>query len=131
MKSDDLSSRRAHRRRSVQLEVTLTLKNPFSVNTGSLQNGLTLVGRTRNIGEGGIAIVVSASNIDRYLKRKDLPIDITLRLPTGEVQLQATPVHYKRFAASEGGLTYLIGSSFINTEQLEKFLAFLRSLPTG
>jgi hypothetical protein len=131
MKSDDISSRRAHRRRSIQFEVTLTLKNPFSLNTGPLGNGLTLVGRTRNIGEGGIAIVVSASNIDRYLKRKDLPIDIKLRLPTGLVELQATPVHYKRFAASEGGLTYLIGSAFVNTEQLETLLTFLRSLPTS
>jgi hypothetical protein len=125
--------RRAHRRFSVQLEVTITLRNPFARSTGPLNEGLTLVGRTKNICETGLAVVVSAGNIDRYLKRKDLPIEIELRLPSGPVKVQVTPIHYKRFSSSEGSVTYLIGSSFSQTEpaDLEVLLKFLRSLPTA
>lgn len=130
MKSDDLGSRRAHRRRSVQLEVSITLKSPFTRNTGPLNEGLTLVGRTKNIGGGGLAVVVSAGNIDRYLKRKDLPIEVKLRLPSGPVELQVTPVHFKRFTSTEGAVTYVIGSSFVDTEELDVLLQFLGSLPT-
>src|SRR4029453_16626520 len=123
--------RRAHRRFSIQLEVTITLRNPFARSSGPLNEGLTLVGRTKNICETGLAVVVSAGNIDRYLKRKDLPIEIELRLPSGPVKVQVTPIHYKRFSSSEGSVTYLIGSSFSQTEpaDLEVLLKFLHSLP--
>lgn len=129
MKSEYIEGRRVHRRRSVQLEVSIKFRNPFSRNTGPLDEGLTLVGRTKNIGEGGIAVVVSAGNIDRYLKRKDLPIEIKLRLPSGSVEVHATPVHFKRFTSIEGAVTYVIGSAFLNTDELAALLRFLESLP--
>jgi PilZ domain len=122
--------RRAHRRRAVQLEVSITLKGPSSKHIGASE-GLTLVGRTKNISEAGVAFVVSAGNIDRYLKRKDLPFEIKLNLPSGLIQVRARPIHYTRHPTSGGSASYLIGSCFldITKQQLDTLTSFVRSLP--
>jgi hypothetical protein len=123
------TGRRAHRRRDVQLEVSITLRPP-SKYTGTAGDGVTLIGRTRNLSEAGLALMVSAGNIDRYLKRKDLPFDIQLHLPGGVVKLQGTPIHYTRYSTTGGSGSYLIGSAFINptAQQRDKLASFLKTL---
>ncbi|MGH9881987.1 MAG: PilZ domain-containing protein [Pyrinomonadaceae bacterium] len=123
--------RRAHRRRAVQLEVSITLKGPSSKHIGASGEGLTLVGRTKNLSEAGVAFVVSAGNIDRYLKRKDLPFEIKLNLPGGLIQLQARPIHYTRHPTSGSSASYLIGSCFLEVprQQLDTLVSFIRTLP--
>jgi hypothetical protein len=127
----NLPGRRVSRRRAVQLEVVITLKGPPSRAIGGEGQGLTLVGRTRNLSETGMALAVSAGNIDRYLKRTEHPFEIKLRLPNRVVQLKAKPVHYKRSTSPQGAVTYLIGASFNDSapEELEAIAQFLRSLP--
>lgn len=120
--------RRAFRRRSVQIEATIRFRPPRTL--ASSVEALTLVGYTRNLSENGMALVVSASNIDRYLRQKENIFEVRLRLPNGTIELQALPVHYQR-VASGGMVHYLIGSSFqkLDDERLNRLVGFLRALP--
>jgi len=87
--------RRAYRRRAVQLEVTIKFRPP-SFTKISEAGRLTLVGRTRNISETGMALVVSARNIDRYLNAKEKAFDAELRLPDGPLAVEAEAVYFKK-----------------------------------
>lgn len=124
------SSRRMFRRRAVQLEISITLRPPKAIQKSKVDSGLSLVGRSRDLSESGIAVVVSANNIDRYLKQRDSAFLVEIKLPTGRVQFQAVPVFFKRFAVS-GVVNYLIGSYFTDPDplQLAQLKRFLHTLP--
>ena len=129
MKSTE-TSRRAYRRRAVQLEVKIIFKPPASFTRSGDAGRLTLVGRTRNLSETGMAVVVSARNIDRYLNAKDNAFDAELGLPDGAIAVEATPVYFKK-TLTGAVATYLIGSRFTKAphEAHARLLTFLRSLP--
>jgi hypothetical protein len=131
MKPTD-QGRRASRRRAVQLEVKIIFKPPASFAKSGDAGRLTLVGRTRNISETGMAVVVSARNIDRYLNAKDNSFDAELRLPDGAVAMQATPIYFKK-TLTGAVATYLIGSRFTKAqnESHARLITFLRSLPVS
>lgn len=129
MKASD-TTRRVFRRRAVQLEVKIRFKLAASfTKTGEVER-LALVGRTRDISETGMALLVSAKNIDRYLTRKENGFDIELRLPDGTVMVPASPVYFKK-SSSGNVATYLIGCRFTDAPemQLNRLITFLRSLP--
>ena len=124
------SSRRSFRRRAVQVEVRMIFRPPVSFASSVGAERLTLVGRTRNLSETGLAMVVSARNIDRYLKAKDPTIDLELQMPDGSIALQATPIYFKKTVAGSGA-TYLIGARFIHakSQDRDRLNTFLRALP--
>lgn len=124
------SSRRSFRRRAVQVEVKMIFRPPVSFASSVGAERLTLVGRTRNLSETGMAMVVSARNIDRYLKAKDPTIDIELQMPDGSIALQATPIYFKKTIAGSGA-TYLIGVRFTHatSQDRDRLNTFLRALP--
>jgi hypothetical protein len=125
MKTTD-SGRRLHRRRAVQLEVTLRFRPPRALR--AKVPDLTLIGRTRDLSEVGLAVIVSAGNIDRYLKQKENTFDVELKLPDGLITFEATPIHFKRISP---GVGYLIGSriSALPAQQQARLFEFLKSLP--
>jgi c-di-GMP-binding flagellar brake protein YcgR len=124
--------RRAYRRRAVQLEVTIKFRPPASFTKTGDSGRLTLVGRTRNISETGMAVVVSARNIDRYLNAKENTFDVELQLPDGPILVEAEPVYFKK-TLSGPTATYLIGSRFTKAQQQShaRLTGFLRGLPPG
>lgn len=121
--------RRAYRRRAVQLEVTIRFRPPASYTKIGESRRLTLVGRTRNISETGMAVVVSARNIDRYLNAKEKAFDAELRLPDGPIALEVEAVHFKK-TLSGSVATYVIGSRFIKSKGQghARLTNFLRTL---
>jgi c-di-GMP-binding flagellar brake protein YcgR len=125
------TTRRTFRRRAVQLEVKIRYKPAASFTKTGDTERLALVGRTRDISETGMALLVSAKNIDRYLTRKENGFDVELRLPGGAVDLQASPVYFKKSSATGVAATYLIGCRFTSghDQQLNRLITFLRSLP--
>jgi len=129
MKSSE-TTRRTFRRRAVQVEVRIRFKPAASFTKTGDTERLALIGRTRDISETGMALLVSAKNIDRYLTRKENGFDVELRLPEGAVALQASPVYFKK-APAGGSATYLIGCRFTTSQeqQLARLINFLRSLP--
>jgi hypothetical protein len=129
MKSYD-ASRRGYRRRAVVLEVKITFRPPASFASVAGAERLMLVGRTKNLSETGAALVVSARNIDRYLRAKDNTFDLELRLPDGSITLQAATIYFNKTPAGSGA-TYLIGSRFTraNPQDHARLATFLRGLP--
>ena len=125
MKTTD-PGRRRYRRRPVQLEVTLRFRAPRALR--AKVPDLTLIGRSKDISEAGIAVIVSAGNIDRYLKQKENNFDVELKLPGGLITFEATPVHFSRTPSGAG---YLIGSriSSLPPQQQARLTEFLKSLP--
>lgn len=128
MKSEQ--GRRAYRRRAVQLEVTIKFRPPASFTKIGEARRLTLVGRTRNISETGMAVVVSARNIDRYLNAKEKAFDAELRLPSGPIAVEAEAVYFKK-TLSGSVATYVIGSRFVRApgQAHARLTEFLRTLP--
>jgi c-di-GMP-binding flagellar brake protein YcgR len=126
------TTRRVFRRRAVQLEVKIRFKPAASFTKTGEAERLALMGRTRDISETGMALLVSARNIDRYLTRKENGFDVELRLPEGAVALQASPVYFKKIPAGASA-TYLIGCRFtaVQDAQINRLITFLRSLPVG
>jgi c-di-GMP-binding flagellar brake protein YcgR len=126
-----VSSRRAFRRRSIQLEVKINFRTPASFRSVGNSGRLALVGRTKNISEGGMALVVSAGNIDRYLNAKENAFDVELLLPDGPLALEATPVHFTKTRVG-GSASYFIGSRFhkAGMQQHARLMSFIRSLPS-
>ena len=124
------TSRRVFRRRTIQLGVRIRFKPAASFTKTGDKERLTLVGRTRDISETGMALLVSAKNIDRYLTRKENGFDVELSLPDGSVELEALPVYFKKMASSSVA-TYLIGCRFVTGQNVHvnRLIAFLRSLP--
>lgn len=124
------TSRRTFRRRAVQLEVKIRFKPATSFTKTGDTERLALMGRTRDISETGMALLVSARNIDRYLTRKENGFDVELGLPDGLVVLQASPIYFKK-VPSGSVATYLIGCRFTDVQKvhLNRLITFLRSLP--
>ena len=120
------------RRRAVQLAARIRFKPPASFTAMGDKERLALVGRTRDISETGMALLVSAKNIDRYLTMKENGFDVELHLPDGSVELQAAPVYFKK-SASGSVATYLIGCRFLTGQNahVDRLITFLRSLPAG
>ena len=121
--------RRAYRRRAVQLEVTIKFRPPASFTKIGEAGRLTLVGRTRNISETGMALVVSARNIDRYLNAKEKAFDAELHLPDGPIALEVEAVYFKKTLTGSVA-TYVIGSRFIkgHGQAHARLTEFLRAL---
>jgi c-di-GMP-binding flagellar brake protein YcgR len=120
--------RRRYRRRAVHLAVTLRFKPPRALR--EKQADLMLIGRTKDLSEGGMAIIVSAGNIDRYLKQQENNFQVELKLPDGLLSFEATPVHFNRFMTATGA-SYVIGSrlSKLEPSELERLMEFLKALP--
>jgi len=105
--------RRTAVRRGVRYEARL----PFDVsihNTGKLGDkrstakpAASLAGRTRDLGEGGLTLVVPSIRIGGdYLTLENNRLRIALALPSGPVELVATPARFEQLAGDEG---YLVG----------------------
>lgn len=92
-----------------------------------------LVGFTRDISEKGLALIVPSLRAgDRYLVNEGCTLRVVLLdLPTGEVEIYATPVRYMEL--DEPGSGHLIGvqvtrMSEPNRERLLQFLKTLHSM---
>ncbi|HEY1404024.1 MAG TPA: PilZ domain-containing protein, partial [Pyrinomonadaceae bacterium] len=60
-------------------------------------NTLRLVGRTRNISETGLAFIVPTLRIgDEFARVIGSRLLITLYLPSGHIEIHATPVRYEQ-----------------------------------
>ena len=70
-----------------------------------------LEGHTRDLSANGLGLVLPAIRLgDRYLTGGSHPLRVTLKLPSGAIQLYALPTRYERLeenGTSSGG--YLIG----------------------
>jgi hypothetical protein len=114
--------RRAAARRDAQLDARLSFLLPAHEPAGANRDAasstvavhtsrtLRLVGRTRNISETGLAFVVPTLRIgDEFARAIGSPLLVTLYLPSGRVEIHATPVSYEPLPPSPSERGYLIG----------------------
>lgn len=110
---EHVGNRRVAPRYAVHLEVALTLSATVgeSRNKAEAQGSpLRITGYTRDISPSGLALIVPAIHIGgQYLTSQTRTLEITLKLPTGYVQLQAMPVRYSPLDDDPKDRGYLIG----------------------
>lgn len=122
----NMSNKRRSPRQPVHLPCKISLHDPdLSAESASR----ALIGHTRDASVGGLAIVVPDAHIGAQdLARSEL-LHITLALPTEQVDVYATPVHYER--VHEGGTeAYLIGArlSDASSHARARFVKYLHTL---
>ena len=92
---------------------------------------MKLNGRTRNISETGLALLVSTIRKgDNHLAARNRRLLIVLELPSGPIRVQAAPVRYERLRSGTG---YLLGARIISMSDSDRvrFLRYLHRLSRG
>jgi hypothetical protein len=122
--------RRAAPRRSLKLEFRVLL-----VATGASLEGdeqtFPLIGYTRDISESGVALLVSARSLNAlYSLGQNYVLQLMLTLPTGPVELEASPVRYQHINEGASGSLILIGARItkMSVEACQRFVEYLNSV---
>jgi hypothetical protein len=92
---------------------------------------LRLAGYTRDISATGLALVVPSIRIgDKYVTSENRTLQITLKLPSGLIEVKATPVRYSPLDNEGADTGYLIGVQITNMsdEDRARFDDYLQTL---
>ena len=133
---DYVTERRSARRRNARFAARI----PFNVSVADPKRGgaaeakptAFLAGRTRDLGENDLNLVVPSIRIGGdYITLKENKLSITLELPSGAVSLIATPARFEQLDGESAGEGYLVGVRVeeMSDEDRERYLAHLRTLP--
>jgi hypothetical protein len=132
-----VGNRRAAPRYATHLEAALILSISLGETGSSNRNSgsapLRLAGYTRDISESGLALIVPAIHISgQYLTTQNRILELTLKLPNGSVQLQATPVRYRPLEEDAKDTGYIIGVQITQMSETARALykAYLEKLTT-
>ena len=127
-----VADRRQTPRRKAQRQARLL----FNVSVVSDATGesrirtIPLIGFTRDISENGLGLVVPSLRVgDRYLVDEGCTLRVVLLdLPTGEVEIFATPKRYQELKEPETG--HLIGVEIteMNESDRDRLLQFLKGI---
>ena len=120
-------NRRWAPRRRARLDLSVS-PHRLSRKTDGSRPVPALAGHTEDISTSGLAFIVPAIRIgEHYLAGEDRTLVIMLELPSGPVQLRATPARYERLDESESEDGYLIGVriTHMSDEHRKRFLSFL------
>ena len=95
---------------------------------------LRLAGYTRDISATGLALIVPAIRVGgQYITGENRTLQIMLKLPTGFIEIQATPVRYSPLEAEGTDTGYLIGAQIVHMsdQHRARFNAYLDTLTKG
>lgn len=124
-----VGNRRRATRHTARLDAAVSL-----LDTKALAHPSALEGHTRDLSGGGLALVLPAIRIgDRYLTGASHTLRITLKLPSGPVQLYGSPMSYERLESNESataGAGYLVGIQIKEMSDSDRTLfdEYLRTL---
>jgi hypothetical protein len=114
-----IGERRRAERCTVRLPFVVSLRDERTMK-GSRQPQ-SLDGYTLDISTSGVALIVSAIRIgDHYLAGENQRLSVQLELPTGPVEMQASPVRYERLDEDELEVGYLIGVNITEMNQTDR-----------
>jgi hypothetical protein len=89
-----------------------------------------LAGYTRDISATGLALIVPAIRIgEHYLAGEERRLRVVLELPSGPIDLVATPVRYEPIDEDENEQGFLIGARIteISSQDRERLTSYLKS----
>ena len=111
------------------LALSVSLPNAKAAAKGTEQS-VKLAGYTRDVSATGLALIVPTIRVGgQYITGENRTLEIMLKLPTGQIQVRATPVRY--VPLEEGTDTgYLIGVQIIWMSDADRahFDAYLQTL---
>ncbi len=127
-----VGNRRVAPRYATHLEVGLALNVTLP---GSKTDGtpLRLAGYTRDISASGLALVVPSIRVGgQYVTGENRRLRIMLKLPTGQIEILATPVRYSPLDDDAVDTGYLVGVQIVsmNDEDRARFNAYLDKMKT-
>ena len=131
---DYVTERRSARRRNARYAARI----PFNVSiaqakrAGAATPAASLAGRTRDLGESDLNLVVPAIRIGSdYITLKDNKLSVTLELPGGAINLIATAARFEQLDAEGMGEGYLVGVRIeeMSDDDRQRYTAHLRTLP--
>lgn len=123
------NNRRYAKRYRIRLPFSIAL---LETNVGSAHGPLTLDGNTYDVSSTGVGLIAPAIRIGgRYLTTPDRAPDLTLRLPSGAIQMLVDPVRYEQLDEEKDKTSYLIGVHIVqisksNRANLDAYLRTLR-----
>ncbi len=125
-----VTERRNARRRGARYSARI----PFNVSIAGTTSarGATLTGRTRDLGEGDLNLVVPSIRIGGdYITLKENRLAITLELPTGAVNLIASAARFEQLEGEAAAEGFLVGVRILemSAADRERYTAHLRTLP--
>jgi hypothetical protein len=117
-----------HLEAGLALSITLPNAKPRAQDASE---SLRLAGYTRDISATGLALIVPTIRIGgQYLTGENRTLAIVLKLPSGHVQIKATPVRYSPLDEDATDTGYLIGVQItdMSDEDRARFNAYLETL---
>ena len=94
---------------------------------------MPLEGYTRDISEEGLAIIVPTLRVgEKYLDSEDCTVRVVLlEVPSGSVEIQATPVRYQPLEQTGSETGHLLGLRITSMSEAHRtrYERYLRTLP--
>ena len=135
---DYVTERRSARRRNarfaarIPFNVSITADSKRGGAAAGMKPPASLAGRTRDLGENDLNLVVPSIRIGGdYITLKENKLSITLELPSGAVNLIATPARFEQFDSEGMSEGHLVGVRIeeMSDDDRERYVAHLRTLP--
>ena len=132
-----VSDRRHAPRYPVRLPATVAHVVPAgNAHSHARRPAPTLSGHTRDLSATGLSLILPSVRIgDRYLTGEGRPVQVTLELPAGAINLRAIPVRYERLGEEEEGgeRGYIVGAHIMemDAEDMMRFGEYVRGLAKG
>ncbi|MDQ1614055.1 MAG: hypothetical protein QOG00_3986 [Pyrinomonadaceae bacterium] len=138
---DYVTERRSTRRRgarySARIPFNVSVADPKRSAAATVVAGAkppaSLAGRTRDLGEGDLNLVVPSIRIGSdYITLKDNKLSVMLELPSGAVNLIAVPARFEQLSGEGAGEEgYLVGVRIeeMSAPDRERYVQHLRTLP--
>jgi hypothetical protein len=126
----EFDEKRAATRYRTRLLCRLSLLDRGAARGGS-SHAPSAFGYTRDISATGLAVIVSSINAGYgYLTNLDATLLVELELPTGQIEIKASPVRLQRLAEDDIDKGYLVGLHIrqINDSVRERFEQYLYTL---
>ncbi len=131
-----VGNRRVAPRYVTHLEVGLALNVSLTGSDASARKDsppVRLAGYTRDISASGLALIVPSIRVGgQYVTGENRRLRIMLKLPTGQIEIHATPVRYSPLDEDGVDTGYLVGVQIISMsdEDRASFNAYLEKMKT-
>ena len=125
-----VGDRRHSTRRRVRLDFSLSLASATQGLNGTRRVS-SLNGHTLDLSENGLSLIVPQITLaEHHLVGENRSLNVKLQLPSGPVEVVASPVRYERLEEDEIETGYLIGVKIVSMPDAdrERFSRFVATL---